>query len=68
MSNEANDDESTQLQQLGAHPALEILIRTGTQHWASGEISLVVRGSGTAEVTPAPGGHDGVLRGRAVKR
>lgn len=51
VSTEANDDASSQLQQLSAHSALEILIRTGTQHWASGEISLAVHGSGAVQVT-----------------
>lgn len=51
VNNDAANDANNQLQQLSAHPALEILIRTGTQHWASGEISLAVHGSGAVQVT-----------------
>ena len=47
MSKEANE----QLRQVSAHPALEILIRTGTQHWAQGQIELVVHGDGRVAVT-----------------
>jgi hypothetical protein len=47
VSNESN----RQLLELSAHPELEILIRTGTQHWMAGEVTLVVHGSGTVEVT-----------------
>jgi hypothetical protein len=50
VNNDAASDANNQLPQLSAHPALEILIRTGTQHWATGEITLVVRGTGVVEV------------------
>lgn len=49
--NQASNDVNEQLLQLSAHPDLEILIRTGTQHWAAGEITLLLRGNGTVEVT-----------------
>lgn len=51
VSTEATNEANPQLQQLSAHPALEIMIRTGTQHWASGEITLVVHGNGAVELT-----------------
>jgi hypothetical protein len=47
VSNDANH----QLLQVSAHPSLEILIRIGTQHWQAGELTLVVHGSGSVEVT-----------------
>lgn len=39
-----------ELRQVSAHPDLEIVIRTGTQHWRAGEITLTVRGNGSAAV------------------
>jgi hypothetical protein len=46
-----HSDVSDQLRQVSAHPDLEITIRTGTEHWRDGEITLVVRGNGAAAVT-----------------
>jgi hypothetical protein len=43
-------DVSEELRQLSAHPDLEVVIRTGTQHWKAGEITLTVRGDGAAAV------------------
>jgi hypothetical protein len=43
-------DVTDELRQVSAHPGLEIVIRTGTQHWRAGEITLTVRGNGSAEV------------------
>lgn len=40
-----------QLLQVSADPALEIIIRTGTQHWQDGELTLTVRGNGAVDVT-----------------
>ncbi len=49
-SNQASNDVNEPLLQLSAHPTLEILVRTGTQHWAAGEITLLVNGKGTVHV------------------
>ena len=43
-------DVSDELRQLSAHPDLEVVIRTGTQHWKAGEITLKVHGDGAATV------------------
>ncbi len=51
VSKEASNDVNQQLLQLSANPALEILVRTGTQHWQAGEVTLLVRGDGAATVT-----------------
>lgn len=49
---EANDVNgmSDELRQLSSHPDLVVVIRTGTQHWKAGEITLTVRGDGEAVV------------------
>ena len=44
-------DVSDELRQLTSHPDLEVVIRTGLQHWRAGEITLAVRGNGAATVT-----------------
>lgn len=44
-------DVSEELRQVSAHPDLEIVIRTGTEHWRAGEITLTVHGNGSAAVT-----------------
>jgi hypothetical protein len=46
-----HSDVSDELRQVSAHPDLEIVIRTGTEHWRAGEITLLVRGNGSASVT-----------------
>jgi hypothetical protein len=43
-------DVSDELRHLSAHPDLEVVIRTGTQHWKAGEITLTVHGDGAATV------------------
>lgn len=50
--NNARQEQSVteELRQLSAHPDLEVVIRTGTEHWRTGEITLTVRGDGAARV------------------
>jgi len=44
-------DVSKELRQVTAHPDLQTVIRTGTEHWRAGEITLTVHGDGAATVT-----------------
>lgn len=55
------------LEQLSAHPDLQILVQTGTQHWAAGEVSLTVRGDGSVEVLQRQASSTKTFHGKLTK-
>jgi hypothetical protein len=53
-----------ELADLPAHPDVTLSVRTGTEHWRAGEITLRARGDGDAVVHNRSRGEDRAFNGR----